>query len=74
MINITDISDAIFTELASCKKPVAVHTEANVLVIKVGNADTRIMNWQTMPVHSILDIAKSLTLKENFNGNILLHG
>ena len=74
MINLTDISDAIFTELASCQKPVAVHTESNVLVIKVGKADTRIMNWQTMSVSSILDIARGLTLKENFNGNVILHG
>jgi len=74
MININDISDAIFTELAGSTKPVSVHTESNVLVIKVGSADTRIMNWQNMSVPSILDIAKSLTLKENYNGNVLLKG
>lgn len=74
MNNINEISNLVFSELATCGKPVAVHSESNVLVIKVGNADTRIMNWQTMSVNSILDLAKSLVLQENYNGNVLLHG
>lgn len=74
MNNINEISNAIFTELATSQKPVTVHSEGNVLIVKVGNADTRIMNWQSMSVNSILEIAKSLTLQENYKGNVLLHG
>ena len=74
MNNINEISNAIFTELATLQKPVTVHSEGNVLIVKVGNADTRIMNWQSMSVTSILEIAKSLTLQENYKGNVLLHG
>jgi hypothetical protein len=73
-MTINEVSQAIFTELASCNKPVAVHSENNVLIVKVGEADTRIMNWQSMSVLAILDIAKSLVLKENYKGNVLLHG
>jgi|APGre2960657423_1045063.scaffolds.fasta_scaffold49738_2 hypothetical protein len=73
-MTINEVSNAIFTELASCSKPVAVHSENNVLIVKVGEADTRIMNWQAMSVSAILDIAKSLVLKENYKGNVLLHG
>lgn len=74
MSSINEISNAIFTELSTSTKPVAVHSEGNVLVVKVGDADTRIMNWQTMSVNAILDIAKSLVIKENYKGNVLLHG
>jgi len=73
-MSINEVTNAIFSELASCNKPVAVHSENNVLVVKVGEADTRIMNWQSMSVSSILDIARSLVLKENYKGNVLLHG
>lgn len=73
-ININEISKAIFASLSVCNKPVAVHSEGNILVIKVGNADTRIMNWQTMSLDSILETAKSLVLQENYKGNVLLHG
>jgi hypothetical protein len=73
-MTINEVSQAIFTELASCTKPVTVHTEDNVLIVKVGEADTRIMNWQSMSVSSILNIARSLILKENYKGNVLLHG
>jgi hypothetical protein len=74
MNNLNQISNAIFTELATSKKPVTVHSEGNILVVKVGDADTRIMNWQSLSVNSILEIAKSLTLQENYKGNVLLHG
>jgi hypothetical protein len=74
MNNLNQISNAIFTELATSKKPVSVHSEGNILVVKVGDADTRIMNWQSLSVNSILEIAKSLTLQENYKGNVLLHG
>lgn len=74
MININDISDAIFRELKNCNKPVSVHLESNILVIKVGDADTRLMNWETMTPMSILSIASGLVLQENYKGNVLLHG
>jgi hypothetical protein len=73
-MTLNEISNAIFAELATSEKPVAVHAEGNVLVIKVGLSDTRIMNWQSSSVRSILEIAKSLTLQENYKGNILLQG
>lgn len=73
-MTLNEISNAIFTELGSLNKEVAVHSENNILVVKVGNADTRIMNWQTMSVSAILDIAKSLVIKENYKGNVILHG
>lgn len=73
-MTLNEVSTAIFSELAGLHKPVAVHSENNVLIVKVGNADTRILNWQNMSISSILEIAKSLTLKENFTGNVLLHG
>jgi len=74
MSNINEVTNAIFTELSTSTKPVAVHAEGNVLIVKVGDADTRIMNWHAMSVSYILDIAKSLVLKENYKGNVLLHG
>ena len=74
MTNINEITNAIFTELGSTSKSIAVHNEGKILVIKVGDIDTRIMNWEMMSVSSILDIAKGLVLKENFKGNVLLHG
>jgi hypothetical protein len=73
-MTLNEISNAIFAELSTSTKPVAVHAEGNILVIKVGLADTRIMNWQNISVKSILEIARNLTLQENYNGNVLLHG
>jgi hypothetical protein len=73
-MTLNEVSSAIFSEMANCNKPVAVHSENNVLIVKVGEADTRIMNWQSMSVSAILDIARSLVLKENYKGNVLLHG
>lgn len=74
MNNINSISSILFTEFAKLGKFVAVHAEGNILVVKVGSADTRILNWETMPSESIVDIAKGLTLKESFKGSTLLHG
>lgn len=74
MNNINQITSLIFSELGKGGKSVAVHSEGNVLVIKLEKAETRILNWQTTPVQSILETAKSLTLKENYGGDILLHG
>lgn len=74
MNNLNNITSLLFTEFSKTGKTVAVHTEANYLVIKVGNADTRIMNWETMTPDSILEIAKSLVIRENYKGNVLLHG
>jgi len=74
MNNINSISSVLFTEFAKMGKYVAVHAEGNILVVKVGDADTRIMNWETMPATSILEIAKGLTIKESFRGSTLLHG
>jgi hypothetical protein len=53
---------------------VAIHTENNYLVLKVGDSDTRIMNWEGMTPQSILEIAKSLVIQETYKGNVLLHG
>ncbi len=74
MNTINNITSMLFSEFSKTGKTVAVHTEANFLVIKVGNADTRIMNWETMTPDSILEVAKSLVIRENFKGNVLLHG
>jgi len=74
MNNLNDVSTAIFSTLAKCNKTVSVHSEANILIIRVGQADTRIMNWESMSTDSILEIAKSLVLKENYHSNTLLYG
>jgi hypothetical protein len=74
MNTISHVTSLLFNELSKTGKPVAIHTENNYLVIKVGNADTRIMNWEGMTPESILEIAKSLVIKENYKGNVLLHG
>ena len=74
MNTINSISSVLFQEFAKLGQFVAVHAEGNVLVVKVGNSDTRILNWETMPSGSILDIAKGLTIKESYKGSTLLHG
>jgi hypothetical protein len=74
MLKLNDISDLLFSEFSKTGKVVALHTEGSYLIIKVGSADTRIMNWENMSPLAILDIAKSLVLKENYRGNVLLHG
>jgi hypothetical protein len=74
MNNINSISSLLFTEFAKIGKYVAVHADGNMLFVKVGESDTRILNWQTMPESTILEIAKGLTIKESFKGNTLLHG
>ena len=72
--NLKLLHKPIFRELKNCNKPVSVHLEYNILVIKVGDADTRLMNWETMTPMSILSIASGLVLQENYKGNVLLHG
>jgi hypothetical protein len=74
MNNINNVSSVLFAEFAKMGKFVAVHAEDNILIVKVGNADTRIMNWESMSNQQILDIAKGLVIKENYKGSILLHG
>ena len=74
MNTINSITNLLFTEFAKLGKPVVVTVDNNVLLIKVNNADTRILNWETMSPNSILETAKSLVLKENYKGNVLLHG
>lgn len=74
MNNINSISSILFTEFSKLGKSVAVHADGNVLFIKIENSDTRILNWQTMPVQSILETAKGLIIKESCRGNTLLHG
>lgn len=74
MNNLNDVSSLIFSEFSKTGKSVAVHAESNVLVIKVGNADTRILNWQNLPIQNILETARSLVLQENFKGQVILHG
>jgi hypothetical protein len=74
MNSLSEISKVIFAELSQSGKNIAVHAESNVLVIKAGSAETRILNWQTMAINSILETARSLTLQENYNGRTILHG
>lgn len=74
MSKLDNISAILFSELGKAGKPVAIHTEGNFLVLKVGSSDTRIMNWSSMTSEAILEIAKSLVIQENFKGNVLLHG
>jgi len=73
-MTLNEITTAIFNELASNNKPIVVHSENNILKIKVGEAETSIMYWETMSISSILNIARGLLLKENYKGNVLLHG
>ena len=75
MNTINEITNAIFAEFSKTgQKPISLHTEGSVLVIKIGNADTRILNWEFISVSSIVEIARGLTLQENYKGNVLLHG
>jgi hypothetical protein len=74
MSSLNNITSLLFSEFSKTGKTVAVHTEGNYLVIKVGTADTRIMNWESMTPESILEVAKSLVIRENYKGNVLLHG
>lgn len=74
MNNINNVSSVLFSEFAKMGKFVAVHANANVLIVRVGNADTRILNWESMSTESILDIAKGLVIEENCKQNVLLHG
>lgn len=74
MNNIETVSSRIFMEFGSTGKSVLVHSEGNVLVVRVGNSETRIFNWQTTPIESILESTRSLTIKENYKGNVILHG
>jgi hypothetical protein len=74
MTTLNNITSLLFSEFSKTGKTVAVHTEGNYLVLKVGNADTRIMNWEGMSADSILEVAKSLVIQENYKGSVLLHG
>jgi len=74
MSKLDNISAILFSELGKSGKTVAIHTEGNFLVLKVGSSDTRIMNWDSMAPDAILEIAKSLVIQENFKGNVLLRG
>jgi hypothetical protein len=74
MNTISNITSLLFHEFAKTGKTVAIHTENNYLVLKVGDSDTRIMNWEGMTPQSILEIAKSLVIQETYKGNVLLHG
>jgi len=74
MNDINSVTKLLFTEFAMQGKYVAVHADGNVLLVKVGDADTRIMNWETMNPSEILSIAKGLVLKENYKRSIVLHG
>lgn len=74
MNNLENISNRIFGEFGATAKSLAVHSEGNVLVIRVNKSESRIFNWQNTPVENILETVRSLTLKENYNGSTLLHG
>ena len=74
MTTLNNITSLLFSEFSKTGKTVAVHTEGNYLILKVGSADTRIMNWEGMSAESILEVAKSLVIQENYKGSVLLHG
>lgn len=74
MNTIDNISALLFTEFAKSGKTVAIHNEGAYLIIKIGSAQTRIMNWESLNPKSILDMAKGLVLKEDYQGSVLLHG
>jgi len=74
MNTLNSVTNVLFTEFAKLGKSIAVSTDGNILVIKSGSADTRILNWETMSMDSILDTARNLVLKENYRGNVILHG
>lgn len=72
MVTINSLLSKILKEFSSTKKPVAVKTEGNVLVIKIDKAETRIVNWQTLTEKEIIETARGL-VTENFSGRILLN-
>jgi hypothetical protein len=74
MNTLDNITNTLFSEFSKMGKYVSVSADGNVLYIKSGTSDTRILNWETVPVSSILETARSLVLKENYKGNVLLHG
>lgn len=73
-MTLNEVTNAIFNELGGNNKPIAVHSENNILKIKVGESETSIMYWESMTLASILTIARGLVLKETYKGNVLLHG
>jgi hypothetical protein len=74
MNTINNITNMLFTEFSKMGKTVIVHAENNILYIKSGNSDTRILNWEQVSLESILDTARSLVLKENYKGKQMLFG
>jgi hypothetical protein len=74
MNTIDNITNMLFTEFSKMGKTVIVHAQDNVLYIKSGNSDTRILNWENVSVDTILDTARNLVLKENFKGKQMLFG
>lgn len=74
MNNIEQITSLIFNEMMSSGKNVIVNNDGNILHVKVGTVETRILNWQSMTPESIIQNVKSLVLRENYNGDVLLHG
>lgn len=74
MNTIDTVTNIIFNEFAKSGKYIAVSAEGNILHIKSGTSDTRILNWETTPISSILETARNLVIKENYKGNVLLHG
>jgi hypothetical protein len=74
MNNIDQITSLIFNEMMASGKNVIVNNDGNVLHVKVGTAETRILNWQSMTPESIIQNVKSLVLRENYTGDVLLHG
>lgn len=74
MNTIDNVTNVLFNEFSKSGKYIAVSADGNVLHIKSGTSDTRILNWETTPISSILETARNLVLKENHRGNVLLHG
>lgn len=73
MVTINSLVNRILKEFSETKKAVAVKTEGNILVIKIDNTETRIVNWQNLTEKEIIETARSLVI-ENFSGRVLLNG
>jgi hypothetical protein len=73
MFEINSLTARIFKEFSGSKSPVAVYSEGEILVIKVGGGETRLMNWRTMTQEEVVRIAKGLVLKEGTSGPVLLN-
>lgn len=74
MFQLNALTGKILKEFAGCKKPIGIHTEGNLLIIRCGTAETRLVNWQNMTEQEIIDMTRSFVLSEKAtNGKVLLN-